>query len=590
MLTKSGSRGMCGVSPILLVAVIVVFAGCSPPATENSTNKQAGKQTKPFEKQDSPGDRGIHFIDLAEKSGIRFTYRNGEEAEQAAMLESMGGGVALFDYDSDGNLDLFFPGGGEFEPIHVIRGRPPALFRNGGDGLFLEVSRSAGLGKAPFYSHGTAVGDFDEDGFPDLLVTGYGGVLLFHNCGDGTFEDVAQTAGLVLQSFSTSAAWGDVNGDGVLDLYVTNYVNWSFQNHPYCDRPELNKREVCNPRDFEPLPDIFYAGKGDGTFRDASREAGLQPGGKGLGVLLGDFDLDGDLDAYIGNDTTPNYLYRNDGGGRLSEVGITSGAALSDFGTSDGSMGVDLADFNLDGLPDLWVTNFEMESLGLYRNEGGFTFRHVSRAFGLRAVGLNFIAFGTVFFDMDRDGDEDVFVTNGHVNHYPVDSPRKQRPLLFENRQGKRFENIAPSAGPYLSEGHLGRGVAVGDLDNDGDLDLMIGHTNDPAAVLSNESKNRNHWIGLRLIGTTSHRDAVGAIVGLVTDEGEQIRQVKGGTSYLSASDPRVFFGLGEAQTIDRISIRWPSGIVQELRAAKVDRYHLIHETKMANTKSADSE
>jgi len=534
------------------------------------------------------------FADIAQSSGVKFEYRDGQEAGNYAILESLGGGVALFDYDGDGALDVFLPGGGSFGPNHEILGRTASLFRNTGTSgdrprQFQEITTVAGVERAPYYSHGTAVGDYDGDGFRDLLVTGYGGLLLFHNQGDGSFAEMAHAAGLTDTLWSSSAAWGDLNGDGVLDLFVAHYVNWSFENHPFCNRAhDPDHREVCPPKKFEGLPDILYFGLGDGTFRDASSEAGLlnvapraagqtaevslADSDKGLGVLLADVDLDGDLDIYVANDTVPKFLYRNRGNGIFDEVAWQSGAALSDMATADGSMGLDIGDFNLDGLPDLWVANYESESLALYRNEGDCQFLHVSRSTGVTAAGSLFVSFGTLFLDVDRDGDEDIFVTNGHVIRYPVNAPLKQLPLLFENLDGRRFINVAREAGPYLAAPHLGRGVAAGDIDNDGDIDLVLSPINEPVAVLANESPNDNHWLRIRLIGVTSQRDAVGAQVTLSTSSGKQTRQVKGGGSYLSQSDLCCFFGIPRDSKIEGLSVRWPSGSTQQVGGITVDR------------------
>lgn len=521
------------------------------------------------------------FTDVAASSGVRFTYRDGQEAGHYAIVESLGGGAALFDYDGDGRLDVFLPGGGKYSEKNEILGNPGALFRNGGDRSFTDVTRLAGTGEAPHYTHGAAVGDYDNDGFPDLLVTGYGGLQFFRNHGDGTFVEAAREAKLLDTLWSSSAGWGDLNGDGILDLFVAHYVNWSFDNHPFCS-VDNGQREVCPPKKFEGLPDVLYFGVGDGTFRDGSAEARLMPADKppeismldsdkGLGVLIADVDLDGDQDIYVANDTVPKFLYRNRGNGVFDEVGGQSGAALSDTATADGSMGLDLGDFNNDGLPDLWVANYERESLALYRNEGDCLFLHVSRSTGVTAVGSLFVSFGTLFLDFDRDGDEDIFVTNGHVIRFPINSPVKQLPLLFENRGG-RFVNVAPVAGPYLAEAHLGRGLASGDIDNDGDIDLVLSPINEPAAVLLNESPNRNHWLRVRLVGGRSNRDAVGALLTLVTSAGRQTRQVKGGGSYLSQSDLHCFFGIPQEAKFVSLSIRWPSGATQEFSSLALDR------------------
>ncbi|MFN0051241.1 MAG: CRTAC1 family protein [Planctomycetales bacterium] len=564
----------------------MVIAGCNnqpstspPPATTGGTTVGATDDTSAVTKRGGKSNGGTkrapetvaRFVESAEKSGLRFTYRDGQGPGHASIVESLGGGVGLLDFDGDGWTDIFLTGGGKFESPRTIAGEPGALFRALGPDQYAEVTTVAGVGESPYYSHGVAIADYDNDGFPDLLVTGYGGLRLFHNQGDGMFFESAQRAGLTDTSWSTSAGWGDLNGDGAADLYVVHYVNWSFDNDPVCLGSTPDERDICPPRKFEGLPDILYFSNGDGSFRDGSKEAGLRADGKGLGVVIGDLDLDGDLDIYVGNDTTPNFLYRNRGEGRFEETGEISGTALSDRASADGSMGVDIGDYNLDGLPDLWVANFENESIALYRNEGDCQFLHVSRSTGVTAVGGLFVSFGTLFFDLDRDGDEDVFVSNGHVIRYPTNSPVRQPPLLFENRRG-RFENVAPAAGPYLAEPHLGRGVACGDLDQDGDLDLVLSPMNEPAALLRNETPTDNGWLCVRLVGVRSPRDAVGARLTLVTSAGKQTRQVKGGGSYLSHSELACHFGIPQAATVERLVIAWPSGLVQELAEIGINR------------------
>lgn len=515
----------------------------------------------------------IRFQTLPPDAGLDFTYRNGEEAGHFAILESLGGGVAVADFDRDGVQDIVFPGGGGYGEGEQIQGAAPGLFRQIRTLRFANVTAHAGLEHAPHYSHGAAAADFDNDGFPDLLVTGYGGLLLFRNAGDGTFEEVAGPAGLDDALWSTSAAWGDLNRDGVLDLYVGHYVNWSFANHPRCDGPMPEARDVCPPRNFEGLSDICYLANGDGTFRDASAEVGLESGGKGLGVVIADVDLNGHVDVYVGNDTVPNFLYQNDGNGRLVETGLASGSSVNERGTPDGSMGVDIADYNQDGLPDIWVANYERESFALYRNESGGFFRHVSQPTGITATRGLFVGWGTAFFDADRDGDEDILASNGHVIRYPVAAPLRQTPLFFENLQGERFVNVAPAAGDYFVAPHMGRGLAIGDLDDDGDIDAAFSHSNEPVAVVLNESPPR-HWLGIRLISTSSPRTPIGAVVQLVDASGRaQMRQVKGGGSYASTSDSRLHWGLGDAETVATVSIRWPSGVEQTVVPDRIDAY-----------------
>ena len=453
---------------LIALATFAFGAGCSqevkPPARPAIVKGTAASGIAPA--KHPPIETLARFTDVTDGSGVRFTYRDGQEAEHFTILESLGGGVALFDFDGDGALDIFLPGGGTFGPHNEIRGLPGALFHNDGACRYHDVTTSAVVEQAPFYSHGASAGDYDNDGFPDMLVTGYGGLVLFHNQGDGTFVERAQSAGLTDTLWSSSAAWGDLDGDGILDLYVAHYVNWSFDNDPVCMTGDNRQRDVCPPKKFEEHSPhtLFWRGRWN-VSTDGSRAAGLEPEGqfgKGLGVLLADLDLDGHLDIYVANDTVPKFLYRNRGNGTFDEVGGRSGTAVSDTANPDGSMGLDIGDFNLDGLPDLWVANYERESLALYRNEGDCQFLHVSRSTGVTAVGSQFVSFGTLFLDFDRDGDEDVFVSNGHVIRYPVSAPVRQLPLLLENRGG-RFVNVAPAAtAALLTKSHLGRGAVGG--------------------------------------------------------------------------------------------------------------------------------
>ena len=558
---------------ILFFWFVVAFLGCTPDTPTTTANQESGTQNElsPRVTEAGPDDAFpsvARFTERAEGAGISFTYRNGEESGHYAILESLGGGIGMIDYDHDGNVDLFVPGGGRYESEKKVVGMPAGLFRNHGDWQFSAAADAAGVANAPWFSHGAAVTDFDNDGFSDVLVTGYGGLLFFQNQGDGTFREIARKSGLTDAQWSSSAACGDIDGDGNPDIYVAHYVNWSPDNNPVCDGPEAGLREVCPPRRFEPLQDVIYHNNGDGTFSDFTTELQLRTDGKGLGVLMADVDLDGHIDIYVANDTVPNFLYRNRGEGKLEDASTRSGTSLSDSGTPDGSMGVDVGDYNLDGRPDLWVSNFERESFALYRNEGNFFFQHVSRSTGVTAVGGLAVGWGTVFLDFDRDGDEDVFVSNGHVVRYPMNAPVRQPPLLFQNDPGPRFHNVAPGAGEYLQTPHMGRGLACGDLDNDGDQDLVISCTNEPVAVLTNHS-GTNSSLVIRLIGTRSNRDAVGAFVRIRAAAGQPqlIRLVKAGGSYASSSDPRLFFGVGSAASVAEVEVHWPSGVTQNLNS-----------------------
>jgi enediyne biosynthesis protein E4 len=565
-----------------------VIGGCSQgdPVTQGGGASEASP-LRPQERAHSqrPGDDSsiglsaappvrslARFVDRTPGSGLEFTYVNGEEAGHHAILESLGGGGGLFDFDRDGLLDVMLAGGGGFDPEHRVYGAETGLFRNLGEWKFDSVQHPARVAEAPFYSHGICAGDFDNDGFTDVLITGYGGLRLHHNCGDGTFVEVSVPAGLIDSSWSSSAAWGDIDGDGNLDLYVAHYVNWSFDNHPECMAGEL--REVCPPRQFDPLPDLFYRSNGDGTFTDATAEIGLEPDGKGLGVVIADIDLDGAADIYVSNDTVPNFLYLNDGAGGLVNRSLFSGTALSDDGVPEGSMGVDVGDYNNDGQPDIWIANYENESFGLYSNRGRGFFQHVSRPTGVTAMGGLFVGWGTAFIDYDRDGDQDLIATNGHVVRHPINAPVLQRAIVLENIDGRRFVNVVDQAGEgYLQQSHMGRGLATGDFDRDGRVDLLITHTNAPAVVLANESRDEHNWLGLRLVGTLSNRDAIGASIHIESSTGaRQLEQVKGGGSYASTSELVRRFGLRNAEAVRRVEIRWPSGTIQVLEDPEINQ------------------
>lgn len=537
--------------------------GPDPKTAQNAAAPGTTAQSEVLPKAGLAGT--VQFEDRAAAAGIDFVYQNGSAANRAAIVESLGGGCGLFDFDGDQDLDVFFLGGGQFSGQDQLVGLPSALYRNETDWQFQAVTGGARIGPARHYTHGTAIADFDSDGFEDVLVTGYGGVQLWQNAGDGTFRDITDEARLTDRLWSSSAAFGDINGDGHLDLYVAHYVNWSFANDPFCPGPDSTLRETCSPRRFDPLPDVYYQSAGDGTFIDASTTVGLRQDGKGLGVMTADFDLDGKLDVYVANDTVPNFLYRNLGDGKLEEIGHISNTALSELATADGSMGVAVGDYNQDGLPDIWVANYERESFALYRNEGNCFFLHVSQPMGVTAVGSLFVGFGTVFCDFNRDGFEDIWVTNGHVIKYPQNAPIKQVPLLFINRATKRFENAAPQAGPYCTTPHHGRGVAKGDLDGDGDWDLVTTHVLEPHGLLENTSRNDNGWLGVRCIGTRSNRSAIGTRLSLKTSAGTQIRQLSGGGSYLSHSDLTAFWGISRGTEIEELTVHWPSGAEQTI-------------------------
>jgi hypothetical protein len=534
----------------------------------------------------------FRFEECAGQLGINHVYRDGAEREFYTIVESLGGGLGILDFNGDGHIDVFAPGGGDFDSSKTPFGLESRLFRSlpaesgtlNAIQMFAECSTAAGVSHADHYSHGAIVSDFNNDGFDDVLVTGYGGLQLFHNNGDGTFFEATTSAGLTDHLWSSSAAWADFNGDGANDIYVAHYVNWRTDNDPLCFTHGDSVREVCPPRSFTGLPDTLYLSDGAGGFIEESGRLGEYPPGKGLGVVAADIDLDGDVDVYVTNDTTMNFLLMNESHQSFRECGASSATGFSDTGREDGSMGVDIGDYNGDCLPDVWVTNYENETFALYRSFDGQIFQHVSRSTGISAAcGLS-VGWGTRFGDLDLDGDEDLFVANGHVIRHPINSPLNQRPLLLMNDNQKRFQDVTNGSGAYFKGQYLGRGVAEGDLGNDGDLDIFVSNINQPLAVLRNDSVRFGNWLVMQLIGVKSSRWAEGAWIEFEFDDGKKIlRLVKGGTSYASTSDRRVHVGLGQYDQIAQITIHWPSGTVQYLRNVSVNQQLQIVESLTRN-------
>lgn len=538
----------------LCLLLLLGLAGCREPARPTNPATQSSIPNR----QEAEVATAIRFDAMTDFGTAPVIYSTDEAAGRYSIVESLGGGVAVFDFDGDRRLDLWFPGGGRFSGPTSMEGLPHRLLRGASPpGVFHDVADVARLSLGKPFNHGVAVADADNDGFADVLVTGYTGLQFFQNQGDGTFVEHSAEADLTDNLWSASAGWGDLNGDGQLDLYVPHYVDWSFENDPTCVDTSTGKRDVCPPRRFGPLPDVLYVSDGEGAYRDAGAEAGLRSDGKGLGVVLADVDMDGDLDLYVTNDTVENFLYLNEGDGKLTDASVVSGSAYDDLGGPDGSMGVALFDFDADGLPDLFVTNFEDQVTALYRNQGNAVFRHQSQRQGLAAVGEMFVGWGIVPADFDLDGDEDLAIVNGHIER--TSDTAAQVPVLFENRKSS-FVNVAPQVGPYFREPHHGRGLASGDFDADGRVDLVAANAGEPAALLWNRTQTEGGSLRLRLIGTTSPRWPVGAVARLIAGDKTQSRRVIGGGSYASTSEPILQFGFPAEATDLTVEVDWPSG------------------------------
>lgn len=528
----------------------------------------------------------VHFTDITAQSHLDFVHANSATSNKY-LIETMGGGVALFDYDNDGRLDIFFTNGGLLSDP-MPEGKLPdksdrkfwnRLYHQNADGTFTDVTEHAGLTGMPqgYYSMGVAVGDYDNDGFEDLYVTGFGGNILYHNNGDGTFSDVTEKAGVKGSSWSASAGFFDYDNDGKLDLFVTRYVDWTFKNNRYCgEKPPNGVRSYCHPDNYDGVTNILYHNNGDGTFTDVSQKAGIaNPRGKGLGVSFADYDGDGFTDIFVANDSVQCFLYHNNGNGTFNEVGLLAGVGYNEDGKTFAGMGIDFTDYDNDGLPDIVVTDLSNERYMLFRNEGAGTFRDVTNSSGMGGATLTFSGWSTHFFDYDNDGWKDLFVAQSHVmDTIEKTSPNLrylEPPLLLRNVSG-RFTRVI--AGEVFQRDWAGRGAAFGDIDNDGDIDVVVSNLGQKTYLLRNDGGNNNNWIGIQTVGTKSNRDGIGARIKVVSASGlTQYFTVNTAVGYLSASDKRVVAGLGKDSTAKLVEIRWPSGIVQKFEDVKAHQY-----------------
>jgi enediyne biosynthesis protein E4 len=535
------------------------------------------------------------FTEVTSALGVPFQYVSSHTSKKY-LLETMGPGVALFDYDNDGRLDLFLVNGAplsEPTPKGTIPQKAESkywnrLYHQKTDGTFEDVTQKAGL-QGSGYGMGVAVGDYDNDGLEDLYVTAYGGNKLYRNNGDGTFTDVTEKAGVAGSGWSTSAAWVDLDNDGLLDLVVLRYVQWDFDDI-WCGERKPAYRAYCHPDIFQPIAPLVYHNDGNGHFTEISQKIGLTKPGKGLGIAIADYDHDGHVDIFVANDSMPEFLYHNKGNGTFEEVGLMAGVAVDGNGRTFAGMGVDFADYNNDSWPDLVITTLAGQMYAQYQNNGDGSFTYASYSSGLGRVSQLHSGWGVRFMDYDNDGRKDLLIAQGHdLDTIELTNPsvRYREPMSLVRNTQQGFVDVSTNSGGIFQQAWVGRGMATGDIDNDGRLDAVVSTNDGPVYILHNQSSSQNHWLSLKLVGHRSNRDAIGTEIKLVTSKGAQYATVSTAGSYLSSSDKRVHFGLGAESMVQSIEIRWPSGIVQKLENVQGDQRVQVDEPTAGQSEKA---
>ena len=545
-----------------------------------------GQQPTPIAKSDADQQVPGRMVDVTEKVGVKFLHQ-APHTSRKYLIETMGSGVGLFDCDNDGRLDIFLANGAPYADL-TPKGFIPQksgpqdwnrLYHQKTDGTFEDITEKAGL-QGIGYSMGVAVADYDNDGNEDLFVTGYGGNRLYHNNGNCKFTDVTDKAGVGGSGWSSSATWVDLDNDGLLDLVVDRYVQWDW-NDVWCGEHREGFRGYCHPDVFQPITMLVYHNDGNGHFTEVAHKLGLDVPAKALGIAIGDFDQDGRIDLFVANDSMPEFLFYQKPDGTFEEVGLESGIAVNAEGKTYAGMGVDFADYNNDGWPDVVITDLANQRYALYRNLGDGTFDYASFASGLGAISMLHSGWSLRFLDYDNDGWKDLLIAQGHdLDTIEKSFPQLhyREPMMLARNASNKFVDVSGISSEIFHEAWVGRGMAIGDINNDGRMDAVVSTNGGAAHVLLNLTDTKNHWVTLRLIGHKSNRDAIGAQVKIVTASRSQWGTVTTSSGYLSASDPRLHFGLAGNEAIDRIEIRWPSGLQQILRNQKADRELVIEE------------